>query len=176
MTRVWRAVELPTNEFKCFIMGQLIAELTERRMGLLHTICNSVGLASRLISYLIVCSVAPESPWHLVWNGKLEEAETSLRRLVRKSANIDPKKTLAYIIHTNDLEREIQERTSCFDCFKGIELCRTEIVCMAFAGQIFAGSFSPTIQRTSSSQCVKEYSDYLSTTHTLLMSSWVEYE
>ena len=83
---------------------------------------------------------APEGPWNLVRHGNLDDAEKSLRRLVRKSANIDPKKTLAYIIHTNDLECEIQAGTSYLGRFKGIELRRTEITCMAFAGQVFAGS------------------------------------
>lgn len=82
---------------------------------------------------------APESPWHLVRKGRLEEAEVSLRRLQRASAPIDPKQTLAAIIYTNDLEQELTAGTSYFDCFKGSELRRTEIACMVFAGQVLSG-------------------------------------
>ena len=82
---------------------------------------------------------APESPWHLVRKGRLVEAEKSLRRLQRSSSSIDPKQTLAAIVHTNNLEQELSTGTSYIDCFKGTELRRTEIACMAFAGQILCG-------------------------------------
>jgi SP family general alpha glucoside:H+ symporter-like MFS transporter len=83
---------------------------------------------------------APESPWHLVRKGRLEEAEKSLRRLQRASAPIDPKQTLAMIVHTNNLEKALTSGTTYWDCFKGTERRRTEIACMCFAGQVFAGS------------------------------------
>ena len=83
---------------------------------------------------------APESPWHLVRKGRLEEAEHSLKRLVRSSANIDTKQTLAIIVHTNNLEQELSTGTSYMDCFKGFERRRTEIACVVFAGQVLSGS------------------------------------
>ena len=83
---------------------------------------------------------APESPWHLVRKGRLEEAEHSLKRLVRSSANIDTKQTLATIVHTNNLEQELSTGTSYWDCFKGFERRRTEIACVVFAGQVLSGS------------------------------------
>lgn len=55
---------------------------------------------------------APESPWHLVRKGRLEEAERSLKRLVRASSGIDTKETLAIIVHTNNLEEELSTGTS----------------------------------------------------------------
>ncbi|KAK0120541.1 hypothetical protein ONS96_010746 [Cadophora gregata f. sp. sojae] len=128
----------------CFIMGQLIAagvlsSLSTPNDQWAYRIPFALQWAWPVVLFPILL-FAPESPWHLVRHGKLEEAEKSLARLVRKSANIDPKKTLAYIVHTNELEREIQAGTSYLDCFKGVELRRTEIACMAFAGQVFAGS------------------------------------
>jgi SP family general alpha glucoside:H+ symporter-like MFS transporter len=83
---------------------------------------------------------APESPWHLVRKGRLEEAERSLKRLMRASSGIDTKETLAIIVHTNNLEEELSTGTSYIDCFKGPELRRTEIACVAFAGQVLSGS------------------------------------
>ena len=87
----------------------------------------------------ILC-FAPESPWHLVRVGRLEEAERSLKRLIRKSSGIDPKTILASIVHTNELEQELETGTSYKQCFTGVELRRTEIACMVFAGQILSGS------------------------------------
>jgi MFS transporter, SP family, general alpha glucoside:H+ symporter len=83
---------------------------------------------------------APESPWHLVRHNRLEDAEKSLRRLQRQSANIDVKETLATIVYTNNLEEELSVGTSYWDCFTGFELRRTEIACMCFAGQVLSGS------------------------------------
>lgn len=82
---------------------------------------------------------APESPWHLVRKGRFAEAEASLRRLQRKSAPVDPKQTLAAIIYTDNLEKELTVGTTYLDCFKGPELRRTEIACMVFAGQVLSG-------------------------------------
>lgn len=136
--------KVDANIYRCFIMGQLIAagvlsSLSQRDDEWAYRIPFALQWAWPVVLFPILL-FAPESPWHLVRHGKLEEAEKSLRRLVRQSANIDPKKTLAYIIHTNDMELEIESGTSYFDCFKGVDLRRTEIACMAFAGQVFAGS------------------------------------
>lgn len=87
-----------------------------------------------------VLCFAPESPWHLVRKGRLEDAEKSLKRLQRKDAPIDPKNTLATIVHTNRLECELSAGTSYLDCFRGIERRRTEIACVVFAGQVLSGA------------------------------------
>jgi SP family general alpha glucoside:H+ symporter-like MFS transporter len=48
--------------------------------------------------------------------------------------------TLATIVHTNNLEKELSTGTSYWDCFKGVERRRTEIACVCFAGQVLSGS------------------------------------
>jgi hypothetical protein len=63
-----------------------------------------------------------------------------LRRLQSKSCSTDPKETLALIVHTDNLEKEITAGTTYFDCFRGVERRRTEIACVCFAGQIFSGT------------------------------------
>lgn len=73
---------------------------------------------------------APESPWNAVRRGKLDEARNSLIRL---SADSDTKEadadaTLAYIRHTTALEKAETEGASFWQCFKGTNLRRTEIV------------------------------------------------
>jgi SP family general alpha glucoside:H+ symporter-like MFS transporter len=84
---------------------------------------------------------APESPWHLVRKGRLDDAERSLARLYRRGAvGVNIKATLADIIHTTKLEEELSSGTSYLDCFRGVERRRTEIACVAFAGQVLSGS------------------------------------
>lgn len=71
---------------------------------------------------------------------RLDEAEKSLRRLQSpKATHINPMKTLATIVYTNNLEEQLSVGTSYWDCFKGFERRRTEIACMVFAGQILCG-------------------------------------
>lgn len=81
----------------------------------------------------------PESPWWLVRNGKLEEAEKSVKRLTTKAIQANAKRTVAVILHTQATEESIEQGTSYRDCFRGINLRRTEIVCMTWAAQVWCG-------------------------------------
>lgn len=63
-----------------------------------------------------------------------------MRRLQSPDADIDPKQTLAMIVHTNKIEEELAVGTSYKDCFIGPERRRTEISCLVFAGQVLSGS------------------------------------
>ncbi|KAK0638617.1 general substrate transporter [Cercophora newfieldiana] len=88
---------------------------------------------------------APESPWWLVRKGKLEEAKVSLRRLTSpgRTSDFDADETVAMMVHTNALEKKTSKGASYWDCFKGHDLRRTEIVCMVWAIQNLSGnSFS----------------------------------
>ncbi|KAK2602026.1 hypothetical protein QQS21_004453 [Conoideocrella luteorostrata] len=128
----------------CFIIGQLIAAgvlsgLVHRTDEWAYRIPFAIQWVWPVILIPTLC-FAPESPWHLVRKGRLQEAEASLRRLQRSNVDIDPKATLATIVHTNELELQITAGTKYQDCFKGVERRRTEIACMAFAGQVLAGS------------------------------------
>ncbi|CRK27450.1 hypothetical protein BN1708_004356 [Verticillium longisporum] len=129
----------------CFIIGQLIAA------GVLATLVSRTDEWAYRIPFAIqwvwpaflipILLLAPESPWHLVRQGRLDEAEESLHRLQKKSASRSHVKAiLAGIIRTNKLEMEITAGTSYWDCFRGIERRRTEIACLAFAGQVLSGS------------------------------------
>lgn len=128
---------------QCFIIGQLLSA------GVLRACLSRndewgfripFGIQWVWPAFLIpLLCFAPESPWHLVREGRLEDAEKSLRRLQRASAKIDVKGALATIVHTNSLEMELAVGTSYWDCFSGFELRRTEIACMCFAGQVLSG-------------------------------------
>ncbi|ELQ44844.1 maltose permease MAL31 [Pyricularia oryzae Y34] len=83
---------------------------------------------------------APESPWHLVRRGRLEEAERSLERLQDADAPLSTKETLAYIVCTNNLEQKMSVGTGYLDCLRGFELRRTEIAAVSFGGQVLCGT------------------------------------
>ena len=70
----------------------------------------------------------------------MEEATQSIRRLGSKTSTKSAHDQIALIQHTNMIESETQTGTSYLSCFKGVDLRRTEIVCMAFAAQIWCGS------------------------------------
>ncbi|KAF8864909.1 sugar transporter [Acephala macrosclerotiorum] len=128
----------------CFIIGQLIAA------GVLDGLVKIDNEWSYRAAFALqwfwpaflfpALLFMPESPWHLVRKGRLDEAEKSLTRLQSKASQVSARSTLAMIVHTNDLEQELTVGTSYFDCFRGFELRRTEIACIAFAGQMFAGA------------------------------------
>ncbi|KAH6997085.1 general substrate transporter [Ilyonectria destructans] len=88
---------------------------------------------------------APESPWWLVRKGRLDEAKKSLVRLtsVDRETDFDADETIAMMVHTTALEEKITAGASYWDCFKGVDRRRTEIVCMVWAIQNLSGnSFS----------------------------------
>ncbi|KAL2134714.1 hypothetical protein VTI74DRAFT_11034 [Chaetomium olivicolor] len=88
---------------------------------------------------------APESPWWLVRKGKLEKAKKALLRLtsLNRETDFDPDETVDMMVHTTALEEKTTSGASYWDCFKGHDLRRTEIVCMVWAIQNLSGnSFS----------------------------------
>jgi SP family general alpha glucoside:H+ symporter-like MFS transporter len=88
---------------------------------------------------------APESPWWLVRKGKTSEAKDSLLRLtsLNRETDFDADETIAMMVHTTALEEKITAGASYWDCFRGVDRRRTEIVCMVWAIQNLSGnSFS----------------------------------
>ncbi|KAG5752245.1 hypothetical protein H9Q70_005106 [Fusarium xylarioides] len=88
---------------------------------------------------------APESPWWLVRRGRTQDAKEALLRLTSldRETDFDADETIAMMVHTTALEEKITSGASYWDCFKGTDLRRTEIVCMIWAIQNLSGnSFS----------------------------------
>jgi SP family general alpha glucoside:H+ symporter-like MFS transporter len=94
---------------------------------------------------LVGIFLAPESPWWLVRKGRIAEAKKSLLRLtsLNRETDFDADETISMMVHTTALEEKITKGASYLDCFRGTDLRRTEIVCMAWAMQNLSGnSFS----------------------------------
>ncbi|PGH08834.1 hypothetical protein AJ79_05838 [Helicocarpus griseus UAMH5409] len=133
----------------CWGLGQFIG------IGVLKGMLEREGEWSYRIPYAlqwmwplplaIAIFLAPESPWWLVRKGKIDAAKRSLLRLtsLNRETDFDADETIAMIRHTTALEEKITHGASYLDCFKGIDLRRTEIVCMVWAIQNLSGnSFS----------------------------------
>lgn len=86
--------------------------------------------------------LAPESPWWLVRKERYDDAKKSLLRLTspKTDPTFDANETVDMMRHTNELEKDLTEGATYLDCFKGVNLRRTEIVCMLFVSQNFAGN------------------------------------
>ena len=84
------------------------------------------------VPLFIAAYLAPESPWNAIRRNLPEVARASLKRLLPTSENKDDRIewTIAYMKYTTELERAESEGASFFDCFKGVNARRTEIVSM----------------------------------------------
>lgn len=143
----------------CWAIGQFIAA------GVLQgLVSNTTEWSYRIpfaiqwvwpVPLFILTLLAPNSPWWLVRHGKIEDAEKAVRRLMSRSIAHEAKPRVALMVHTNALEVEQESQEvddfkgwkSYLMVFKGTNLRRTEIVCVAFAGQVLSGStfaYSPS--------------------------------
>lgn len=128
----------------CWVIGQLISSgivkaLITRNDNWSWRIPYAIQWAFP-IPILIGCIFAPESPYWLARKGRVDDARKALRSLAsRHVSNDNIEKTLVLICYTNELEKQSQEGMSYLDCFKGVNLRRTEIAVMAWVSQVFSG-------------------------------------
>ncbi|GAB1741824.1 hypothetical protein NU219Hw_g7230t2 [Hortaea werneckii] len=88
-------------------------------------------------------ALAPESPWWLVRRGRIEDAKRELIRLTsRTQSDFDPVATVNMMIYTNELEKKDIAGAKYWDCFKGVNLRRTELVTFVWAIQTLCGGMS----------------------------------
>jgi SP family general alpha glucoside:H+ symporter-like MFS transporter len=127
----------------CWAIGQLISA------GVLKGLVDNPTMWSYKIPFaiqwvwpiplFIAAWMAPESPWFLVRAGRLDDAKKSLQRLSEANHDIDHDAHIAMMVHTNKLEIEERAGVTYWDAFRGTNLRRTEIACMAFMSQITNG-------------------------------------
>ncbi|KAI4864733.1 sugar transporter [Hypoxylon rubiginosum] len=92
------------------------------------------------VPILVGLIFAPESPWWHVRHGNRDAAKASLLRLTsRNDPTFNADETIAMIEHTNELEKRMKEGLTYRDCFKGIDLRRTEIVMGIWLVQTLGG-------------------------------------
>jgi SP family general alpha glucoside:H+ symporter-like MFS transporter len=91
------------------------------------------------IPLIVLIHYAPESPWFLVRAGRLEEAAISVARIQKKGSRVDPMDAVAMMVRTNEHEKAVSAGASYWDCFRGTDLRRTEIACVAWASQNLSG-------------------------------------
>jgi hypothetical protein len=86
--------------------------------------------------------LAPESPWWLIRQNRIEDARTSLVRLtsVSRHPDFDIDKTIALMVFTTKRELEINKGISFRACFRGTDLRRTLIVMGVYCMQVFSGA------------------------------------
>ncbi|KFY23853.1 hypothetical protein V493_05587 [Pseudogymnoascus sp. VKM F-4281 (FW-2241)] len=129
----------------CWVMGQFIAS------GVLRASLQRPDEWAYKIPFaiqwvwpvplLVGCFLAPESPWWEVRRGNREGAKRALERLTSaNNPHYTVEETLEMIEHTNELEKSLSEGTSYWDCFKGIDRRRTEIVCGVWLVQTLCGT------------------------------------
>lgn len=127
----------------CWAMGQLISA------GVLKGLVNNTTEWGYRIPFavqwvwpvplFIAALLAPESPWFLVRKGELDKAKRSLARLSEPEHNVDYDAAIALMVQTDKVEKEERAGVNLWDAFRGTNLRRTEISCMAFLSQITDG-------------------------------------
>jgi SP family general alpha glucoside:H+ symporter-like MFS transporter len=130
----------------CWGLGQLIG------IGVIRSLVDRQDEWSYRIPYalqwmwpvplMIGVFLAPESPWWLVRKGRIDDAKKALLRLtsLNRETDFNADETVAMMVHTTALEEKITRGATYLDCFKGTDLRRTEIVCMAWAIQNLSGN------------------------------------
>ncbi|RDL33930.1 Uncharacterized protein BP5553_08298 [Venustampulla echinocandica] len=117
----------------CWVIGHIIAAGSYR-------IPFAVQWIWPVPLFFILC-FAPDSPWWLVRQNRHEDAEHALLRLseFKDEGNTSVKQNLDMMIYTNQHELDTNVGGSYLDCFKGPDLRRTEIACLAWTTQVFSG-------------------------------------
>ena len=134
----------------CWAIGQLIAAgilygLLDLRGQWSYRVCYAIQWVWPIPIFIIIL-FGPESPWYLIRNDRVEDAYKALAKLDNKGEEAH-RQTVAQIMHTLKIEDQMDSGFSYFDLFRGVDLRRTGIVCMTFAGQVLSGStfaYGPT--------------------------------
>lgn len=138
---------LTTYANLCWVIGQVLAAGVLRGF-----LTNTTQWAYRIpfaLQWMFIppiaigCIFAPESPWWLVRHGYMDRAGVVVKRLMGKHESADANNIeikLNEMRLTNEHEMAISAGTSYWDCFKGIDLRRTEVCTITWLIQNCSGS------------------------------------
>ncbi|KAF4456482.1 sugar porter family MFS transporter [Fusarium austroafricanum] len=130
----------------CWVIGQLIS------IGILNGLLSRPDeWAYRIpfalqwiwpIPIMVGTYYAPESPWWLVRHNRLDDARRAIERMITPQPDVefDIDAHVEMMRVTTEFERENSAGAGYLDCFRGSNLRRTEISCMAWLTQAFAGT------------------------------------
>ncbi|KAF7128659.1 hypothetical protein CNMCM5793_003510 [Aspergillus hiratsukae] len=135
---------LTTYVCLCWILGQFVsAGVTFASSGLDTHWAYRIPFAVQWawpVPLIVLIWFAPESPWWLVRQGRLPDAERTMAKLLSKSAQHHAPAYVAMMVHTIREEQEVGVGTSYLACFRGDDCRRTEIACVAYGIQALVGS------------------------------------
>lgn len=131
----------------CWVLGQFIASGVLRAMVSHYDSQWGYKIPFALkwiwpLPLMVGIWMAPESPWWLIRQDRVEMAQVALRRLTSRTSDVafEVDETISMMVHTNEQEKQAQEGTTYMDIFKGTNRRRTEIVCMTWMIQILCGT------------------------------------
>ena len=114
-----------------FIIGQLISQ------GVLKGLANETFNWSYRIPFAVQwfwpvvlvgpLAIVPDSPWWLVRKGEITRAKNAYKRLVTNKSDSEISNAIEFMVHTTKMEQEVQSGATYLDCFRGVDLRRTEI-------------------------------------------------
>jgi len=127
----------------CFVMGQLLANgVCAGTSKLSNHWAYSLPFALQWVWCLVIIPGlfwVPESPWWLIRNKSNDKALEVLKRLASHKVNVNS--TLQAMLETNRLEQELETGSTYWDCFKGVNLRRTEISVGVYCTQVLSGIY-----------------------------------
>ncbi|KAL7807060.1 general substrate transporter [Trichoderma aethiopicum] len=127
----------------CWVIGQLIVA------GILQGLVNNNTKWAYKIPFavewvwpvplFVLAWLAPDSPWWLIRQGRIQDAAHSLKRLSRGLPDEQIQHKILMMRDTNRLEQKLKTDVSYRDCLTGANLRRTEIACLTLASQSLVG-------------------------------------
>ncbi|CEL10155.1 hypothetical protein ASPCAL13280 [Aspergillus calidoustus] len=131
----------------CWVLGQTCGVVVIRALVDTESVwAYRIPFALQWVFIIVLVTgvlFAPESPWWLIRQDKPEEARKSLLRLTRpRTGTVCVDETIAMMIHTNKIEKTLtgDGNISYLNCFRGVDLRRTEITTMVSVTQQLCGS------------------------------------
>lgn len=127
----------------CFVTGQLLGNgVTAATKDINSHWAYSIPFALQWLWIIIIIPgmfFAPESPWWLARQGRLDEAERSLRRLSSRRVNV--RAILAQIVETDKLETQMEAGSTYRDVFRKVNWRRTEVAIGVYTTQVLCGIY-----------------------------------